>query len=251
MKFEKPQKGNPYSLTINQHSFPTASIARFVGADNCVALHLIKFNKEIRVKVDNQLFYAKRVWDQRAEAGFMKEIEDKYQDLAESVVSGTNKTISDIECSIVTNMFVLWNIRAHRKENPIKDQRIEGLLDVANQFSKDDQEKLEKNDIGVIKPNHNISGRAISGVKIQLDLFRLQKQMRGVKWGILRATKGQFIVPDNFSNARILPLSASICFSSQSVDNVIAETEVREINKLAIASSKDYYFANDLSKCPL
>ena len=29
-RHEKPQAGNPHGLTINQHVFPTASIARFV-----------------------------------------------------------------------------------------------------------------------------------------------------------------------------------------------------------------------------
>lgn len=250
MEYEKPQKGNPYSLTINQHSFPAASITRFVGTDNCVELYLIKQKKEIRVKADDHLFCAKRIWDQCAESGFMKKIEDTYQELAESVISGTTKTISNIEKSIVTNMFALWNIRTHRKENPIEDQKIEGIIDVASRYSKDEQEKLEKNHIGAIKPDHTISGRHLNSGNIQLNLFKVQKQMSDAQWGILRASKGQFIVPDNFSNARILPVSPIICFFSQSTDEVISETEVREINKLAIVSSRNYYFANDLSKCP-
>jgi hypothetical protein len=32
-RHEKPQKGNPHDLTINQHVLPVASIARFAGGD--------------------------------------------------------------------------------------------------------------------------------------------------------------------------------------------------------------------------
>jgi hypothetical protein len=132
------------------------------------------------------LFCAKRAWDQRAESGFMKEIEDKYQKLAESVVSGSIKTITDIEKPIVTDMFAIWNIRAFRKENPIEDQKIEGIIDVARHYSKNEQEQLEKNHIGIIKSDHTISGRHLTGGNIQSNLVVVRKQMRDAQWGILR-----------------------------------------------------------------
>ena len=77
MKYEKTQKGNPYQLTVCQHTFPAASIARFADTTGCVEVYLIKQNKVVRLKPDDKLFCAKRVWDQRAESGFMKEIEDR------------------------------------------------------------------------------------------------------------------------------------------------------------------------------
>jgi len=84
---------------------------------------------------------------------------------------------------------------------------------------------------------------------MQLNLFELRKQMNDARWGIIKASEGQFIVPDNFSNARILPLSPTICFLSQSDDAVISNKKVAYINRLAVESSYEYYFANDLSKC--
>jgi hypothetical protein len=148
-------------------------------------------------------------------------------------------------------MYALWNIRAHRRTQPIADQKIKNVLDVTKHLTKDEQECLEKNKIGFIKPDLTIPGRLVAGGKIQLNIIAVRKQMVDAHWGILRTSKGhQFIVPDNFSKARILPLSPTVCFFSQSDDEKNDEKEVLKINKLAIASSNEYYFANDLSKCP-
>lgn len=249
MKYEKPQKGNPHGLTINQHSFPVASIMRFAKADGCVSVYLIKQNKEISAKPDDQLFCAKRTFNQHAESGYMKEIEDKYQVLAEAVVSWSVKTITAKERPIVTDMFAILNIRAHRRENPIEGYKID-VIDLARHYTKNEQEQLEKNHIEFIKSNFSIPDRHLSYLHGLINLIEVRKQMNDSQWGILRSSNGQFIVPDNFSNGMILPVSPTICFYSQRNDDVIGVDEVAEINKLAIDSSKNYFFANDLSKCP-
>ena len=225
-----------------------ASILRFVQDDGLVSVYLIKQKKEIYLKPDDQIFCTKRTWDQRAETGFMKDIEGKYQRLAEAVIAGKIQTIKEKDQSTITDMYALWNIRAFGKLNPVYDQKID-VIDVERHLTKDEQELLEKNNITAIRPDFTIPGRHIAGVRIQLNLFDVRKQMNNVHWGILRAAEGQFIVPDNFSNATILPLSPTICFFSQSDDDVISSKEVTKINRLAIESSKEYYFANDLSKC--
>lgn len=250
MKHEKTQKGNPHQLTVCQHTFPVGSISRFTGDDGRVEVYLIEQKKGVRLKPDDQLFCAKRVWDQRAESGFMKEIEDKYQSLAERVVLENKKKLNADEQQIVTDMFAIWNIREHRKAHPIPDQKIEWIIDVAKHYTKDDQEILEKNHIGVIRPDLMMAGRSIAGPNIQLNFIKVRKQMNNAQWGVLKALEGQFIVPDNFSNARILPLTPSLCFFSQSEDDEINKEEVTKINKIAVESSRNYYFSRELTECP-
>jgi len=180
----------------------------------------------------------------------MREIEDKYQRLAEAVMSGTITTIIKEDQKTITDMFAIWNIREHRRASPISDQKREGVVGHALGSSKDDQEYLEKHHIGVIRPNLSVSGWHLCGVNMQLNLFKVREQMAEAHWGILRATRGHFIVPDNFSQARILPLSPSICFVSQTDDHEIGENEVVSINRIAVAGSRSYYFAQSLGKCP-
>lgn len=86
MLFEKPQKGNPHRITVNQHVFPRASIARFVNDNNCVSVFYIPTGKAFIVAPDNELFCAKRAWDQRAEEGYMQRIERDFQKLVKDII---------------------------------------------------------------------------------------------------------------------------------------------------------------------
>src|SRR5277367_3510248 len=79
VKTEKPQKGNPRRLTFWQHVFPAKSIERFAGHDGKIAVRHRQADKEFKLAPENELFCAQRRWDQRAEAGYMKEIEDQFQ----------------------------------------------------------------------------------------------------------------------------------------------------------------------------
>jgi hypothetical protein len=250
MNYEKPQKGNPHQLTVNQHCFPASCIKRFVGSDGKVELMQLSQFVTIPAKPEAKIFCAKRAWDQKAEHDFMKEIEDKYKALADEVVTNNQLVLNENQQSIVTDMFALWNIRVHRKHQPIQDQQIMNAIGVAVEYTKDDQERLEKNGITAIRPNLKVPGRNLTGISIQMNFFAVRDQMRDAHWGILKSSKGEFIVPDQSPNSRILPLTPTLCFFSQSENDTIDETELAKINALSISGSKEYYFARDLSKCP-
>lgn len=251
MKHEKTQKGNPHQLTVNQHIFPAKSISRFVDASGTVCVVHKKIEGVIRAKPDDQIFCAKRVWDQRAEAGYMKNIEDKFQALADAILNRSQNNIGLLEDKIVTDMFMLWGIRHHRNHNPIPDQKVEGIIDVSRKLSKDEQEILEKNHIGFIRPDLTISGRSLTGINIQMNMDVARKDMSDTRWGILTAQEGEFLVPDNFNNARIIPLSPQHCLFSQSHNETIHFDEVKKINRMALQNVNDFWFAKDISKCPI
>ncbi len=86
-KFEKPQKGNPHRLPVKQHVLPRDSIARFADGTGMVCLFDKVRNKARQAKSDDDIFCAKRVWDRRAEFGYMKGIEDAFQGLASEIVA--------------------------------------------------------------------------------------------------------------------------------------------------------------------
>ena len=248
MKYEKTQKGNPYQLTVDQHIFPKASIYRFVGDDGRVELRLLGRNKTIRATPENKVFCAHRTWDQRAEAGYMKEIEDKFQELAERIISDRH-SVSKEEQAVVSEFFSLWNIRAHRNRAPIRDQ-IVTKGEPLRKYTKDEEEELEKNHISVIRHDGTMSGRHSNAASIQINLIEVRWQLADAQWGVLRAKAGEFMVPDNFSNARIVPLTPKICLSSQSIDEEIEMKEVAEINTLVRKSAKNYLFARKWANCP-
>lgn len=233
-----------------QHTFPRASIARFADGDGRVSVSHIPTTKQLRLLPGDQLFCAKRTWDQRAEEDFMKQIEDAFQSLAEAVVDGRVTHIGMFEKPIVNDFFALWNIRAHRKAQPIADQTINGIVALERDLTKDQQELLEKHHISFIRPDLKIPGRQLAGVNIQMNLDIVRRQLADAQWGILTAGEGDFLVPDNFSNARVVPVTPTMCLFSQSDNDVISRAEVAEINRHAIASSVEYFFARDISRCP-
>jgi hypothetical protein len=76
---EVTRAGNPNRLTLNQHIFPTQSIKRFTNESGRVSVHDLCVNNSFSAKPDNPIFCARRAWDERAETGYMKRIEDEFQ----------------------------------------------------------------------------------------------------------------------------------------------------------------------------
>lgn len=250
MKYEKPQKGNPYNLTIQQHTFPAASIIRFVNNAGVVSVYHIRSGKALSLPPNDQMFCAKRNWDQRAETGYMKKIEDKFQSLAEDVISEAVSVIGTKEKRIIDDFFALLVLRTESKADPLPDQSVPGIIQLEHAPTKDEQELLEKNDIGFIRPNFTIPGRQLRGINIQKNIIRAPKELADTRWGILKTQSGEFIVPDRFAGLNVVPLTPTCCLLSPSQNREISSHELVRINRKAVAVSSEYYFARDLSQCP-
>jgi hypothetical protein len=80
-KIEKTRPRNLNRLTVNQHVFPSKSIERFTGKGKRVAVYDLHRNEVVRARPGNPVFLAFRAWDQRAESGYMKRIEDEFQNI--------------------------------------------------------------------------------------------------------------------------------------------------------------------------
>jgi hypothetical protein len=77
-----------YQLAKKQHILPCASIKRFAGLDGKVAVRRVDATKEERKAPTAKRFCTDRTWDQRAEIGFMRDIEEAFQPLADRVSGG-------------------------------------------------------------------------------------------------------------------------------------------------------------------
>ncbi len=254
MKYEKPQKKNPNELVIKQHIFPSKSIRRFVQNNGTVNVKLVKQNKVIKLPPDDKLFCAKRSWDQRAETGYMKEIEDKFQTLASKIVTNKIKNIGESENRTVSEFFALWELRFYKNLNPIDDTELKEILP-GKSYTKNEEEILEKSNMVFAKASArdkvSIPSRFMNSQSIQMGIYERIAQMGYLKWGIVSSHEGEFIVPDNFSNNAILPVSPNIILLWDSNNLVIRRSEVIKVNQLAISCSKTFYFAKELSSCPV
>lgn len=74
----------------------------------------------------NPIFCVRRAWDQRSEHGYMRQIEDRFQTLANRIVGGC-RSLSEPECKIVTEYYALWRYRAIQRGKLEPDVPIRGL----------------------------------------------------------------------------------------------------------------------------
>ena len=194
---KKPQKGNPHELTLKQHCFPRRSIERFANQDGIVHVWLKEQGKSIPARPEDQVFCARWVWDQRAEDGFMREVEDAYEALAEEIVQGRIvRRLRPGENNAVTEMYALWLVRSKWRGSPLEDQPLENVIGLAHEFSQDEREGLEKIGVAVVGPDFKLKGRHIASGVAQLDFFRLRSGLKQQRWAVLKTVGTEFVVPD-------------------------------------------------------
>jgi hypothetical protein len=246
---ERTRPGNPNRLTVNQHVFPAKSIERFTDQSGRVSVHQLHRTVVIRAKPDNAVFCARRAWDQRAESGYMKRIEDDFQKIVGPIADGTAKTLASELRGAVDRMYALWYMRSRHRD--LESQEIKLNEISGDDLTKEQEENLEKNGYVFARGSGRMPARQINGIELQ---FRIESYARDLatrvtRWGVIAADCGEFIVPDVPLHG-IIPLTPRLALVQSAPDGMIVERNVAEINKAIKAASQDYFFARDFSSCP-
>lgn len=245
---EKPRPGNPNSLTIKQHVFPLKTMKQFTQGGR-LSVRLITRHVVIRAKPDNELFCACRAWDERAEVGYMKQIEDAFQAVVAPIIGKKIGAIASEHKSIIDRMYALWYMRSRYRDLQEQEIPLNGI--VGDLLTKEQEENLEKNGYIFARKGGTMPARQLNGIQLQMRIDDYARQLAaGVsRWGIISAQSGEFIVTD-VPLYTILPLSPHLALVASSPDGMITEQNLAEINRAAIAASQEYFFARDFSKCP-
>ena len=125
---------------MKQHVFPARSIARFANADGVVRLHNLATHQARAAAPGDAMFCAMRAWDLRAEHGFMKQIEDEFQELAEKIIAGTVTMIGPADKGKVDRFFALWKWRAHFRDADPQEVQFNGVTGA--RWTQDQEEKF-------------------------------------------------------------------------------------------------------------
>jgi hypothetical protein len=139
---ERTRPRNPNRLTVNQHVFPLKTMEQF-AQDGRISVHLIARGDVRSIKPDNPLFCARRAWDQRAEAGYMKQIEDEFQATTAPIIDGKVGVITPAQKPIIDRMYALWYMRARFRDLEEQEIQLKGV--VGDDLTKEQEEYLEKN----------------------------------------------------------------------------------------------------------
>jgi hypothetical protein len=248
-KHSRPQKNNPHKLTINQHVLHARSIARFVNGSGSVWLCDIVRRRVRPAKPKDVVFCARRAWDQRAESGYMKEIEDAFQPLASAIVAGDVTAIGETERAIVNTFYSLWYFRGRHRHLPMQNLQMNRVTGC--NFSPDMEELLEKRGVIFMRAGGVMPARHINAIQMQVKLFRYAcDEMGKLEWGIVRPVDGEFIVPD-VTEHFIMPICPAIALVANVPNGFVTVQNLVEINTALQLGSREYFFARDFNRCPI
>lgn len=250
-RYERTQPGNPHQLTIRQQLLPNRTIARFCGRDGLVHVHFLKEEMVRRLKPDNPLFCTMRSWDQKAESGLGKSIEDRYQVIADRLADRSLTSLAADIHRVMTEMYLLWRFRCLRARNPLPDLPVNGVARERD-LDLDAQERLEKGRVMFLKPDGTLPGRMAAGVMLQIAIDReWVNGAHGMRWGVFYGDGLEFLVPDAFIDQPILPVTPGVCLAAGALDAELTLEEVARVNREAVRAASKYWFAHDIGRCPV
>jgi len=104
-----------------QHIYPKSLIIRFLKDDK---VHFrSKQNSKFHEGKNTSRFYAhKKLWDERSEKGWMKEIEDSLSNLCRKI--DDNKPLRDEDHKLITEFYLLWYCRSYSDKYPKDKNRM-------------------------------------------------------------------------------------------------------------------------------
>jgi hypothetical protein len=202
-----------------------------------------------RARPSDDIFCAQRAWDQKAETGYMKHIEDAFQALADNILNGSVREVAGDNARIISDFYALWYMRARHRKLETQEIQLKGITGHSG-LTKDEEEKQEANGYIFARKGGTVPARHINAVQLQTKLFQYSRQIQAdARWGIIQAHEGEFIVPDTPSY-QIVPLTPTACLANPSPNGMIPLSNVIEINQALAIGTQKYFFTRKLSKCP-
>lgn len=244
MKFERPQKGNPHRLVVAQHRIPVRTIARFANLDGTVEVEIGQECRRERLRPSAGIFRIRRAWNQRAEQGYMKHIEDKFQPIADRIVAGQTNDIPEVEIRAINEFFLLWWHRSRVQPPDDLEIQVSGVTGEA--LTKDEQEALEAKHYMFAREGGKFATRDMVGIQVQAKIMRDGRTDSIHSWGVIRAPEGEFIMPDVPAHD-LMPISPTVLLAANYPSGLISKSNLNELNIGFLAYSRRYFFGRDLT----
>lgn len=248
--FKRVQKRNPHQLVIDQHIHAAHCIKKFASEKGTVAVFDKSISQWVQRKSDAAIFCAKRAWDQRAEKGYMNSIETAFFKVIDSI----DNPLINRNHDAITRYFHLWRLRGEARDNEKQNVRFNGVS--GSSLTIDQQEILESKHTLFITEEDGMPYHLAKGIEIQVMLEKICHFMGPTTWGLLTASRGEFLVADYYPGDSdglqpFIPVSPQHAFFANTLDRGIDVHQVREFNRTSISSSRNYFFCRTLEKCPL
>lgn len=248
----KTAEGNPFRLTRRQHVLPKKSIGRFCDADGNVEVLWKDGGNTFLARPGNPVFCADRVWSQKAEVGWMKDIEDEFQLVAEKVLGGED--FSDLVYQNAINMFwSLWVQRQNVRDAEafyVGEELIDRVsIDADALFNAQERDELEVQGFATIE-QCGIPSRYLFSSTIGQNTRDQFNAMRSYRWGAVIASGVNFLVPDHVSHQCYVPISASVALvAGVRGFSAVSSEAVASLNHQFLSQAKNYCFSRRIDEC--
>lgn len=243
MKFEKTRPGNPHQLTIKQHVIPARTIERFTAPDGMVEVNIGSDNRVERLRPDAGIFWTRRAWNQRAERGYMKQIEDRFQAVANRIASGELTEIPEESAHDVNQFYSLWFHRSRIQPTDEIETQFNGLT--GNTLTKDEQETLEARGVMFVREGGKVATRDVTGLQIQARIMMDNRSYAERRWGVIHAPEGEFVMSDVPAH-ELMPITPTILLAANHPSGVITKSNLTSVNTEFLAYTRRYFFGRNL-----
>jgi len=125
----------------------------------------------------------------------MKGIEDRFQCLTDLVIDGRVSNFNEEHTYAISSFYALWRVREELRNQPEKETVLDGIVP-GRAWSKDEEEGLEKAGLSFAR-GIKIPARVMKGLLVPELVGQYLRQINPTaNWGIVRASGGEFVVPD-------------------------------------------------------
>jgi len=290
---DRISKSNNHQITIKQHVIPASWIKRFIGKTGKVEVCRWDKNgsaKRLCAGPRDSIFHSiavtnnagtrvKRTWNQWAEKGQFKTVEDKFGKIAAEIPQ--SGTISPDQRIWVMRAFAVWLARFSAQYEDRNPTTIPGICPVSSSlgYSQDEIEHLEALRFLTFRTDGTVSG--VDTVShVMHGHWQMLSDRLGIKnWGVLKAEEGEFVFPDScwvrfpfrllaedpgavvklpeFQTSpldtflTILPITPKVLLMMNVCDQSIYKAEVSELNRHLLGCCRNFVFARSFAHCPI
>jgi hypothetical protein len=244
MTYEKVRKRNPLQLTVEQHFHTAHAITKFYNTSGKVEVKDISTGEVLKRHKRDKIFSTKRNWDERAEKGYMVQIEADFHNQIDSLNLGGPR-----DDAAISKYLALWRLRHKFHLERSSDAPLFGID--GEHLTMEQQEMLEKKGIGYINERAEIPARQLTGMQIQIGVDQIMQTLGSIKWGLLHSRNSQFLCADCYPRFLFIPVSPTLALAGNLPDQELTDTEVSIANHHSVNSASQFYFGSCLEKCPI
>ncbi len=174
----------------------------------------------------------------------MKQIEDRFQALADDVLAGRIEHITGDDGWTITHYFSLWYFRSRQEPPREPDVQFAGIT--GEQLSQDQEERFEKMHVMFAREGGRMPTRFLNGIQLQTRVDQYAHQvLKSWTWGVIQAKSGEFVLPD-VPHHGFIPLTPKVLLAANHPNGTILKSNLIEINVSSLAYTWAYFVARNV-----